>query len=205
VICTCYPFHNIISEYALIQISTVLVMSIPAIGVLHDDTVELIRHTDHEDDRDERDEAGPLLPSASQPRLYNDGEEVHKPFDKLILYFMIIHFLLGFCQIILVAPLIRLFENSICMSHYGFPVNGVEESLCKIIEIQGPLATIRGWKSTLDTIPVLVVAIPLGRMGDIWGRRKILMLSLVGVVLSLVEIFIVCELSIQGDIDIMCL
>ena len=70
-----------------------------------------------------------------------------------IIYFMSIHFLLAFAEIILVAPLLRLFEESLCLSHYGFPSGGVPESLCKIQEIQHPLATIRGWKSMFDTIP----------------------------------------------------
>jgi len=170
-------------------------MSAPTIGPVREDTVELLQHV--EDEEDEEDEAGLLLPFDNRPKIDDHEEETNQPsFDKLVLYFMIIHFLLGFCQIILVAPLIRLFENSICLSHYGFPAAGVEESICKIPEIQGPLATIRGWKSTLDTIPVLVVAIPLGRMGDIWGRRKILMLSLVGVILSLIEILTICKFNV---------
>ncbi len=76
-----------------------------------------------------------------------------RPLSTLVFYFMAIHFLLAFCEIILVAPLIKLFENSLCLNHYGFQVAGVEEALCKIPEIQQPLATIRGWKSTFDTIP----------------------------------------------------
>lgn len=78
------------------------------------------------------------------------------PLSKLILYFMAIHFLLAFAEIILVAPLIRLFENSLCLKHYGFPQGGVEEVQCKIPEIQVPLATIRGWKSTLDALPGMI-------------------------------------------------
>lgn len=70
-----------------------------------------------------------------------------------IIYFMAIHFLLAFCEMVLVAPLIRLFEESLCLSHFGFPSGGVLESECKIAEIQYPLATIRGWKSMFDTIP----------------------------------------------------
>ncbi|PVH73912.1 hypothetical protein DL98DRAFT_430473 [Cadophora sp. DSE1049] len=105
---------------------------------------------------------------------------------------MAIHFLLAFAEIILVAPLIRLFENSLCLDHYGFPDGGVAEALCKIPEIQSPLATIRGWKSMFDTIPVLLVAIPIGKLGDHHGRRKIMAMSLIGVAGSLAEIFIVC-------------
>lgn len=72
--------------------------------------------------------------------------------NHIILYFMAIHFLLAFAGIILVAPLIRLFENSLCLKHYGFPDGGVEESLCKVAEVQQPLATIRGWASSFDMI-----------------------------------------------------
>ena len=57
---------------------------------------------------------------------------------------MVIRFLLSFCEIVLVDPLIKLFETSLCLSRYGFPDGGVEESLCKIPDIQRPLATVRG-------------------------------------------------------------
>ncbi|KAA8571033.1 hypothetical protein EYC84_000399 [Monilinia fructicola] len=72
--------------------------------------------------------------------------------------------------------------------------------MCKIPEIQGPLATIRGWKSFGDTVPVLLVAIPIGSFGDRYGRRKIMALSLIGVGLSLVEIFVVCAFPKTFDL-----
>ncbi|KAG4438808.1 hypothetical protein IFR05_005699 [Cadophora sp. M221] len=118
--------------------------------------------------------------------------EAARPLSTLVLYFMVIHFLLAFAEIILVAPLIRLFEISLCVSHYGFPDGGVPEAMCKIPDIQRPLATIRGWKSMFDTIPVLLVAIPIGKLGDHHGRRKIMAMSLLGVAGSLTEIFVVC-------------
>ncbi|KAF8861648.1 MFS general substrate transporter [Acephala macrosclerotiorum] len=114
------------------------------------------------------------------------------PLTRVILYFMAIHFLLAFCEMILVAPLIKLFENSLCLKYYDFPVSGIEEALCKVPKIQGPLATIRGWKSSFDMIAVLLVAIPFGRLGDRHGRKKIMGLAVLGVVFSLVEIFVIC-------------
>lgn len=86
--------------------------------------------------------------------------------SSLVLYFMAIHFLLAFCEIILVAPLIKLFEDSLCQRHYGFRKVDVGEGLCKSPEIQGKLATIRGWKSMFDTIPgepilLLIPGLPL--------------------------------------------
>lgn len=71
----------------------------------------------------------------------------------LIFYFMMIHFLLAFCDIILNAPLQRLFENSLCLKYYNFPESGVPEGSCKISEIQYNLAILRGWKSMFDNIP----------------------------------------------------
>jgi hypothetical protein len=109
-------------------------------------------------DQDEPAANIPLLHDrpGSSGEARNDQESIlkrAKPLTSLVLYFMTIHFLLAFCEIILVAPLIKLFENSLCLSHFDFPAGGVEESLCKIPEIQRPLATIRGWKSMFDTIP----------------------------------------------------
>ncbi|KAG0652603.1 Aspercryptin biosynthesis cluster C [Hyphodiscus hymeniophilus] len=118
-------------------------------------------------------------------------------------YFMMVHFLLAFCEMVLVAPLIKLFEQSLCLTYYNFPSGGVEESQCKELEIQRALATIRGWKSLFDTIPVrgslstdiplvLLIAIPMGKLGDRYGRRRIMAWSLFGVALSLCEVFTVC-------------
>jgi hypothetical protein len=94
--------------------------------------------------------------SRDQKAVLNDGV----PLSRFILYFMAIHFLLAYCELILIAPLIKLFERSLCITYYDVhdpgvigPDGGIPESRCKIQEIQSPLATIRGWKSMLDTIP----------------------------------------------------
>jgi hypothetical protein len=119
--------------------------------------------------RSEADQAGDYTPlagqettpisvqaSRDQKAILNDVS----PLSHLVLYFMAIHFLLAYCELILVAPLIKLFEQSLCIVYYDIhdpsvigPGGGILESLCKIQEIQAPLATIRGWKSMLDTIP----------------------------------------------------
>src|SRR4051794_33061629 len=85
---------------------------------------------------------------------------VAKPLPVHLFYFMGIHFLLAFCEIVLVVPLIRLFEQSLCLSYYRVHDPGmvgigrsIPEALCKVVEIQQDLATIRGWKSLLDIIP----------------------------------------------------
>ncbi|TGO54333.1 hypothetical protein BOTNAR_0271g00050 [Botryotinia narcissicola] len=143
-------------------------------------------------------ETSPLISAHHHP--HDPTPPPTSPFlQTLILYFMTLHFLIAFCEMVLVAPLISLFESSLCHSYYNFPEPNFSlenrdliSEMCKIPEIQGPLATIRGWKSLGDTVPVLLVAIPIGNLGDRYGRRKIMALSLIGVGLSLVEIFVVC-------------
>jgi hypothetical protein len=78
----------------------------------------------------------------------------------VVLYFMTIHFLLAFAELILVAPLIQLFENSLCIRYYDVHDPGIigaggniPEARCKIPEIQAELAAVRGWKGGFDTIP----------------------------------------------------
>jgi hypothetical protein len=87
--------------------------------------------------------------SKSKPGVLSSSRRL----SGLIFYFMMIHFLLAFCDIILNAPLQRLFENSLCLKYYNFPESGVPEGSCKISEIQYNLAILRGWKSMFDNIP----------------------------------------------------
>lgn len=129
-----------------------------------------------EDDRNgvshtEADRINDYTPLVSQETAPNSTEASRNkktalndaaPLPRLVLYFMAIHFLLAYCELILVAPLIKLFEQSLCITYYDVhdptvigPDGDISELLCKIQEIQAPLATIRGWKSMLDTIPGL--------------------------------------------------
>lgn len=101
----------------------------------------------------------PFLSNTRDHQHSQDNDEFvgvrHKPpttVGRFIIYFMLLHFLLGFCEMIVVAPLISLFEQSLCRTYYSFPGGKIEDVLCKIPEIQAPLATIRGWKSTFDTL-----------------------------------------------------
>lgn len=71
---------------------------------------------------------------------------------------MAIHFCIAFTDIITVAPLIQLFESSLCQNFYDFPVGGVggvEGSDCKVVEIQQALAKVRGVKSGLWVVTFL--------------------------------------------------
>jgi MFS family permease len=112
--------------------------------------------------------------------------------------FMAFHFCIAFCEMILIAPLLSLFERSICLSHYmkldpSFigPDDWVEEIYCKVPSVQRELARVRGWKGALDTLPVLLVAIPVGKLADRYGRKKLMSLNLIGVLVAMAEIMVV--------------
>jgi len=102
-------------------------------------------------------EASPLLPSTNGQPGSSENQGVilsnSKSITTLIIYFMALHFCIAFCEMVLVAPLVKIFEHSLCLNYFGFPIGGVEDEWCNIPEIQHPLATIRGWKSMFDTIP----------------------------------------------------
>jgi len=106
-----------------------------------------------EEDAGESPEGAALLGIRAEQVDQGTVVAVTRPVSKFVLYFMVIHFLLAFSEVILVAPLIKLYENSLCLKYYNFPLSGVQEEMCKIPHIQKPLATIRGWKSMFDTIP----------------------------------------------------
>ncbi|CAG8971623.1 hypothetical protein HYALB_00008016 [Hymenoscyphus albidus] len=122
----------------------------------------------------------------------NSDRNITTPFSLLVFYFMAVNFLLAFGEHIIVAPLIKLFENSLCLSHYGFPDHVLDPELCQIIDVQRPLAQIRGWKSMFDVIPVILVTIPMGRLGDRYGQKNLAALAIFGFAGSLCEILIVC-------------
>jgi hypothetical protein len=77
-----------------------------------------------------------------------------------VLYCIVLHFLLAFIEMVQITPLLVLFERSICLQYYRThnptaiaPDGSIAETLCKISLVQQDLATVRGWKSSLDAIP----------------------------------------------------
>ncbi|TKX21782.1 MFS transporter-like protein 114 [Elsinoe australis] len=63
-------------------------------------------------------------------------------------------------------------------------LGGVSEELCKGNDIQGELATLRGYQQLLDGAPGLVLALPFGYAADRFGRRPLVLLALTGFALQ---------------------
>jgi hypothetical protein len=73
----------------------------------------------------------------------------------------ILYFLVTFAIQLLEVPTVRLFEIAICDRYYRTANGGVfaslfkdiDESSCKITDVQNELAEIAGWKISFDAVP----------------------------------------------------
>jgi hypothetical protein len=54
------------------------------------------------------------------------------------------------------------------------------------------LALITGWKETFDQIPGIILALPYGFMADRIGRKRVVMLSLLGLMMQEITIRVIC-------------
>ncbi|TAQ85799.1 hypothetical protein B7494_g5856 [Chlorociboria aeruginascens] len=119
---------------------------------------------------------------------------------RIAVYCMLLLFLVEMYDFITIAPLVALFERSICRSYYVLhspevirPDGSIEESLCKINPIQAELAVLRGWKLAFDTLPVFLVAVLFGKLADRVGRKIVLFLTVVGLIGGTLWILLVCR------------
>lgn len=83
-----------------------------------------------------------------------------------------------------------LLEKGLCAEAYPeiarFLTAGDENPLCKDPAVQGKLALYRGWQSTLECLPTILLALPFGSLSDRWGRKPVAILALIGVALSII-------------------
>lgn len=102
-----------------------------------------------------------------------------------------------------VAPQLQIFELNICQrlhpevfdSNPGGVLPSVVPSACKTADVQGELALLKGWMSTFDQLPGIILALPYGLMADRVGRKPVLFLSLAGCVLQEMAIRVIGKFS----------
>ncbi|KAF2253565.1 hypothetical protein BU26DRAFT_381178, partial [Trematosphaeria pertusa] len=106
---------------------------------------------------------------------------------------------INFSTQVLEVPQIRLFESTICERFYrmeeALAFDSIDETMCKVPQVQARLATIVGWKAALDALPGLVGALPYGSLSNSRGRRLVLWLPSLGYILQLMWIVLVCKFS----------
>ncbi|KAK1590933.1 ATP synthase F0 [Colletotrichum navitas] len=85
-----------------------------------------------------------------------------------------------------IPPTFQLMEEIICHKHYPGHIisQSVHDNVCKSAEVQGELAMIKGWQTSFGSIPPLLTAIPYGVIADKYGRRPVLSLAMLGIMLE---------------------
>ncbi|KAH6722247.1 major facilitator superfamily domain-containing protein [Leptodontidium sp. 2 PMI_412] len=131
---------------------------------------------------------GPLLRSPTSSSFIHHTHST----NVIICILFTIVFVLGFGATMMAVPAMRLAENIICHHHYdkiqgpghiGFGEN-IDESLCKGDEVQKELNVIFSIIPVLEAIPSLVTIIPYGLLADRIGRKPVIILSLIGLLLN---------------------
>lgn len=124
-------------------------------------------------------------------------EYKHKRWTLFLLCTVIVT--LDFGTFLSIAPQTQIMESIVCRKfHPGLFVDLPygkflsDNTPCKSVDVQGELALISGWKDTLDQIPGIILALPLGFLLDRIGRKPIAMLSMTGLLMEEIAIRIIC-------------
>ncbi|KAK0116914.1 hypothetical protein ONS96_012760 [Cadophora gregata f. sp. sojae] len=143
---------------------------------------------------DNANETSLLLPRDSLPQIPATSSFVHPThsINAIIGILFTIVFVLAFGSTMMAVPAMRLAENIICHHHYnqiqgpghiGFGET-IDEGLCKGDEVQKELNVIFSVIPVLEAIPSLVTIFPYGLLADRIGRKPVIILSLVGLLLN---------------------
>ncbi|KAJ5284869.1 hypothetical protein N7524_000175 [Penicillium chrysogenum] len=137
-------------------------------------------------------ETEPLLGSATKPAQHP---------KKLLVSIVCAIFLLSadFGFFMSTAPQMAVYEDIICRN-YQATLHGAgndtlipsEPNPCKSEAVQGELALVIGYQNTFDVVPGLILSLPYGILSDRWGRKPLLYLSVLGILLGEIWVRIVC-------------
>ncbi|KAJ5490775.1 hypothetical protein N7539_002342 [Penicillium diatomitis] len=92
------------------------------------------------------------------------------------------------------APETAIYERIICRNQ-GILSDSVDTPLvgvppanpndpCKSESVQAELALIKGYKDMFEVLPSILLSLPYGVLSDHWGRKPVLLLGIVGIVLG---------------------
>ena len=90
------------------------------------------------------------------------------------------------------APQTSIFEQIICRNYLANLQNTPEtsrldllaEDPCKSEFVQGELAVVNGYKETFNILPSILLSLPYGVLADHWGRKPVLYLGIMGILMS---------------------
>ncbi|KAJ5108505.1 MFS general substrate transporter [Penicillium angulare] len=144
---------------------------------------------------DPHDENQPLLGSSeARPTPSSKSQKFHVMFAAITLILAV-----DFGFYLTTAPQTKVFESIVCQNYIsGLPKHEITiptEDICKSGPVQSELALVNGWKDTSDVLPGIILSVPYGVLADRWGRKPVLLLGMLGVLLGEFWVRFVCLYS----------
>jgi MFS family permease len=166
-------------------------MSSPRLRILKAEPDDL----DSDLDNDSPTAETALLQGHSRSRDVPHPPPRHRHYVWVISVCLCAAFLIEIGDVMQRTPLTRVLEDILCQQYYNStgPMGTqitlpIPEEDCKMPEVQSPLAMLLGWDSTISCIPGLFLALPCGYIADRYGRKIVLLVCLLGLVLKLLWI-----------------
>ncbi|KAF3024910.1 hypothetical protein E8E14_012854 [Neopestalotiopsis sp. 37M] len=125
-------------------------------------------------------EGSPLLDEPHE-RHERPGADSHR--RRVIIVTFAMFFFLEFGAGLFIPAQTAALEQKICDAIYS-NIDPLDRD-CKAPDVQGQLADLQGWRTTIDCIPSLVATIPYGILSNKWGRHRVLSLAFSGITLGL--------------------
>lgn len=122
----------------------------------------------------------------------NNNRVLLKQFGPLSVCIILL-LLIEFGAYLATIPLNQVLEHNICQQLHPSKILAPKDPICKQKSVQTELSMIRGWQSTFDFIPGLLVAVPYGVLADKVGRRFVLALASLGITLSSCSYALICK------------
>ncbi|KAK2597400.1 hypothetical protein QQS21_006024 [Conoideocrella luteorostrata] len=134
-----------------------------------------------------------LLPSPSSPPSLSTSS-LPSPLRSIIAAFTI-HLLLNTATNLALAPQTAILRDIVCKQYYdgvGVGVGAGSRSdttspgldRCSVAPVQSEVAYVIGWEAAIENIPNMLLAVPFGALADRVGRKKILLLAIVGMFMN---------------------
>ncbi|KAL3428844.1 hypothetical protein BDV09DRAFT_190632 [Aspergillus tetrazonus] len=140
-------------------------------------------------------ETTPLLPPS--PSLSPSSSSIDKGKNNRFVFYvcLITLFIINGGGSMSVPPTTSILQDLLCERHYaqrGLTRPGTDELDCKIEPVQSSLSMLRGVVGLLALLPGLLLGVPYAALAENWGIKRILLLSVTGIILCDVWFNLVC-------------
>ncbi|KAF2258094.1 MFS general substrate transporter [Lojkania enalia] len=120
---------------------------------------------------------------------------------QFIILITLVVFVIDFAFRLVDAPRIEIFEHIICNAYYKSDLTVLISnrsewtkfgSSCVVDAVQSELAILTQFKDTLDMLPSLVLAVPYGILAETFGRKPIMLMSMIGIAAEMLTDVLIC-------------